>query len=154
MIVTKSDTGDSASLALVELNQEAVIRSSVRTLDFSRGHASIEFKGAEAEILGADGSGWSAMESLMDRAAVMFAWEQVGIADAALERARDYAMGRYAFGRAIASYQAIKHKLADMYVKTLWQGATAITVHGRSILIVLNLRWRRRQLGLVLFKHL
>ena len=117
VIVTKSDTGDGASLALVELNQEAVIRSSVRTLDFSRGHASIEFKGAEAEILGADGSGWSAMESLMDRAAVMFAWEQVGIADAALEQARDYAMGRYAFGRAIASYQAIKHKLADMYVK-------------------------------------
>lgn len=117
VIVTKSDTGDGASLALVELNQEAIIRNSVRTLDFSRGHASIEFKGAEAEILGADGSGWSAMESLMDRAAVMFAWEQVGIADAALEQARDYAMGRYAFGRAIASYQAIKHKLADMYVK-------------------------------------
>ena len=117
VVVAKSDTGDGASLALVELNQDAVIRSSVRTLDFSRGHSNMEFTGAEAEILGVDGSGWSAMEALMDRAAVMFAWEQVGIADAALEQARDYAMGRYAFGRAIASYQAIKHKLADMYVK-------------------------------------
>ena len=117
VVVAKSDTGDGASLALVDLNQDAVTRRSVRTLDFSRGHSSMEFTGAEAEILGVDGSGWSAMEALMDRAAVMFAWEQVGIADAALEQARDYAMGRYAFGRAIASYQAIKHKLADMYVK-------------------------------------
>ena len=47
----------------------------------------------------------------------MFAREQDGIADTDLEQARDKAMGRYAFGRAIASYQAIKHKLADMYVK-------------------------------------
>ena len=68
-------------------------------------------------VLGGEGAGWVAMESLLDRAAVLFAWEQVGLADAALEQARDYAMGRYAFGRSIASYQAIKHKLAGMYVK-------------------------------------
>ena len=68
-------------------------------------------------MLGGEGAGWGATERLLDRAAVLFAWEQVGLADAAMIQARDYAMGRYAFGRAIASYQAIKHKLANMYVK-------------------------------------
>ena len=44
------------------------------------------------------------------------AFEQVGGADRALEMARDYALDRMAFGRPIGSFQAIKHKLADMYV--------------------------------------
>jgi acyl-CoA dehydrogenase len=48
---------------------------------------------------------------------VMFAWEQLGVAESALTQARDYALQRFAFGRAIGSYQAIKHKLAAMYVK-------------------------------------
>ena len=48
---------------------------------------------------------------------MLFAWEQVGGADAALEMGKEYAMGRFAFGRPIASYQAIKHKLAEAYVK-------------------------------------
>src|ERR1700736_2532019 len=56
-------------------------------------------------------------ESLLQRAAVLLAFEQIGGADRALEMAKDYALGRYAFGRPIGSYQAIKHKLADMYVK-------------------------------------
>ena len=117
VVVAASDQGDGASLQLVELDQSGVSREAVRTLDFSRGHAAIDFNNAKAELLGGEGAGWAAMESLLDRAAVLFAWEQVGLADAALNQARDYAMGRYAFGRSIASYQAIKHKLAGMYVK-------------------------------------
>ena len=54
---------------------------------------------------------------MLDRAAILFAWEQVGGADAALAMAKEYALGRYAFGRPIASYQAIKHKLANAYIK-------------------------------------
>ena len=53
---------------------------------------------------------------MFDRAAVLVAFEQVGGAQAALDMAREYAMGRFAFGRPIASFQAIKHKLVDMYV--------------------------------------
>ena len=117
VVVAASDQGDGASMHLVELDQPGVSREAVRTLDFTRGHAAVDFSNARSELLGGDGAGWAAMESLLDRAAVLFAWEQVGLADAALEQARDYAMGRYAFGRSIASYQAIKHKLAGMYVK-------------------------------------
>lgn len=117
IVATKSDSGDGASLYIVDLAQDCIERGTVRTLDPSRSQARIDFNGAKAELLGGEGSGWSQLQNLYDRAAVLFAWEQVGGSDAALEMAKDYAMGRVAFGRAIASYQAIKHKLANMYVK-------------------------------------
>ena len=53
----------------------------------------------------------------MNRAAVLIAFEQLGGADRCLEMARDYALERYAFGRPIGSYQAIKHKLADVFIR-------------------------------------
>ena len=43
------------------------------------------------------------------------AFEQIGAAAAALEMARQYALQRYAFGRAIASFQALKHSFADLF---------------------------------------
>lgn len=89
----------------------------VATVDPTRAHANLTFEGVAAEPLGAAGDGWNLLEQLLDRAAVLFAWEQLGGSEACLEMAKEYAMGRYAFGRPIASYQAIKHKLADMYVK-------------------------------------
>jgi alkylation response protein AidB-like acyl-CoA dehydrogenase len=66
--------------------------------------------------LGAQGDGWTLARRVLDRAAVLMAFEQLGGADVCLEMAKDYALNRYAFGRKIGSFQAIKHKLADMYV--------------------------------------
>jgi len=117
IVVAKSDSGDGASLHLVELDAEGVGIRPQRTLDFSRSHARLTFSNAPCEPLGVPGTGWAQVERLLDRAAVLFAWEQVGGAEAALEMAKEYALGRYAFGRPIASYQAIKHKLAQAYVK-------------------------------------
>jgi alkylation response protein AidB-like acyl-CoA dehydrogenase len=90
--------------------------TSQNTLDPSRSHASINFKDAEADILGADVDGWIALQEILDRAAVLFAFEQLGGAEACMNMAKEYAMGRFAFGRPIASFQAIKHKIADMYI--------------------------------------
>lgn len=104
------------SLYLVDLNATGVKKKTLKTIDPSRSHAQITFKGAAAELLGREGRGFALMEKLFDRAAVPFAFEQLGGAEAALEMAKEYAMGRYAFGRPIAGYQAIKHKLARMYV--------------------------------------
>ena len=117
IVVTKSDTGDGASLSIVELDQGSVTKESVATIDPSRSHSSVTFNKANAELLGEDGAGWAATQNILNRAAPLFAWEQAGGSDAALEMAKEYALGRYAFGRPIASYQAIKHKLANMYVK-------------------------------------
>jgi alkylation response protein AidB-like acyl-CoA dehydrogenase len=72
---------------------------------------------APAERLGEVGSGLEYMRRLHERAAVLIAFEQLGGAQRCLELARDFALQRFAFGRPIGSYQAIKHKLADMYVK-------------------------------------
>ena len=106
------------SLFLVDLGGAGVARESVATIDPSRSHARIVFSGAAAEPLGAAGDGLPLVERIFDRAAVLFAFEQVGGAQAALDMAKAYAMERYAFGRPIGSFQAIKHKLADVYVAT------------------------------------
>ena len=115
VVVAKADSGDGASLHLAEL--EGAERAPVATLDPTRSHARIAFDDHPAEPLGLPGEGWAHTRHLLDRAAVLFAWEQAGGAAAALEMAKEYALERYAFGRPIASYQAIKHKLADAYVK-------------------------------------
>lgn len=117
VVLARHDGGDGAALYLVPTDQAGVSSEPVRTLDPTRGHGRLTLDGAEAEPLGKPGEGWALTQKLLDRAAVLFAWEQVGGAQAALEQAREYALGRYAFGRPIASYQAIKHKLATMYVK-------------------------------------
>jgi len=114
--VVVAKDGGGVSLVLVDLNQAGVARTTLKTLDPTRGHAKLEFKNAKAERLGAAGQGWELAEAVLDRAAVLIAFEQVGGSQACLEMATDYAKSRYAFSRQIGSFQAIKHKLADMYV--------------------------------------
>jgi alkylation response protein AidB-like acyl-CoA dehydrogenase len=111
-----ADASGALSLYLVDLTGPGVARAPVATVDPTRSHATLTFDGAPAERLGAAGQGWALLQRLLDRAAVLVAFEQIGGAQAALEMARDYALGRFAFGRPIASFQAVKHKMADMYV--------------------------------------
>jgi alkylation response protein AidB-like acyl-CoA dehydrogenase len=108
--------GQGLSLVLVDLAQSAVKRETLTTLDPTRGHAKLVFDKAKAERIGKAGEGWQLAEAVFDRAAVLIAFEQIGGAQACLDMAVDYAKGRYAFSRQIGSFQAIKHKLADMYV--------------------------------------
>ncbi|MCD2317182.1 acyl-CoA/acyl-ACP dehydrogenase [Sphingomonas sp. IC-11] len=102
-------------LYLVEKG-EGVSAEVLTTLDPTRSAAKLTFSGAPAERLG-DEDGIAAMQAVFDRAAILLAFEQVGGADKCLEMAKAYALDRQAFGRVIGGYQAIKHKLADMYVK-------------------------------------
>jgi acyl-CoA dehydrogenase len=103
-------------LHLVELATAGVSREAVATFDPTRSHARIEFAAVPAEPLpGSTGPGTIRM--LLDYAAVPMAFEQVGVAQAALDMANAYAKERYAFGRPIGSFQGIKHKLADMYIQ-------------------------------------
>jgi alkylation response protein AidB-like acyl-CoA dehydrogenase len=100
-------------LYLAEL--DTAERSSVRTIDGGRGAATLSFAGTPVEALSMGNA--DDYRALLDRAAVLLAFEQLGGADRCLEMARDFALSRYAFGRQIGSFQAIKHKLADMYIK-------------------------------------
>jgi len=114
--VVLAKEGGKPGLFLVDLSA-GVTREALKTLDPTRDAAKLTFKDAAAERLGEAGEGLALLEQVMDRAAVLLAFEQCGGADKCLEMAKAYALERYAFGRVIASYQAIKHKLADMYVK-------------------------------------
>jgi alkylation response protein AidB-like acyl-CoA dehydrogenase len=104
------------SLFLVDMKAGGVEARALTNIDPSHGQAEVEFKTCKAETLGQSGEGWSIVSQVLDRAAVLLAFEQVGGADRALEMGRDYALDRIAFGRPIGSFQAIKHMLADMYV--------------------------------------
>jgi acyl-CoA dehydrogenase len=115
-VLAAAEPGGRTGLFLVDLKDAGVTRTPLTTVDPTRSHARLVFDGAAAEPLGAPGAGWPLVERLLDRAAVLVAFEQLGGAQAALDMAREYALGRFAFGRQIASFQAIKHKLADMYV--------------------------------------
>lgn len=112
-VVVARDEANEIALYLVPL--DGVSRRELQTLDPSRDHARLDFDGTASEKL-PNTEGWGSVQRLLDRAAILFAFEQVGGADASLQMARNYALERYAFGRPIGSFQAIKHKLADMYV--------------------------------------
>jgi alkylation response protein AidB-like acyl-CoA dehydrogenase len=104
------------SLFIVDLKAGGVEVKDLTNVDPTRGQAEITFTNTKAESLGAAGEGWGILTQVLDRAAVLLAFEQVGGADRALEMGRDYALDRIAFGRPIGSFQAVKHMLADMYV--------------------------------------
>jgi acyl-CoA dehydrogenase len=99
-------------LALVRLDQPGVARTKLDSFDQLRPHYRLDFNQAEAEPL----PGRSAIPTLLDRAAVQAAFEAVGASEACLAMGRDYVMERQMFGRSLASFQAIKHKLADVAV--------------------------------------
>ena len=111
----------------------SVQRKALKTLDPSKSYASLSFGGTAAELLDGATSATQVLARVRNRAAVMLAFEQLGAADAALEMAAAYAKERKAFGRAIGSYQGIKHKLANLYTNNqlarahCYYGAWALT---------------------------
>jgi acyl-CoA dehydrogenase len=131
----ESDIG----LFIVDLKGKGIQRNAVQNLDPTRQQAEIKFSGASAEPLGKSGEGWSNLKHVLDRAAVLIAFEQLGGADRALEMGRDYALDRVAFGRPIGSFQAVKHILADMYVSATlarsncYYGAWALSTNSSEL---------------------
>lgn len=109
------DSGSGPALALVDLDQPEVAREKLDSFDQLRAHYALRFSGAKAELLDA-ATGGEVIANLLDNAAVQAAFEAVGGAQACLNMARDYALERQIFGRSLASYQAIKHRLADIAV--------------------------------------
>jgi len=109
--------GETIGLGVVDLTSPAVERTRVRSIDPSRSLAALRFQAAPAQLLGETPCGWERVQALLDRAAVLMAFEQLGGATRALEITREFTLGRYAFGRPVASFQAIKHRFADLYVE-------------------------------------
>ena len=86
-------------------------------MDQTRKQAKLTFENTPATLIGTDGGGWDVLQTVLDLVAVALAAEQVGGAQLVLEQAVQYAKDRVQFGRPIGSFQAIKHKCADMLLE-------------------------------------
>ncbi len=121
LIVVAARTGsgaDDIELFVVSGQAGGLSREPLTTMDLTRKQARLEFADVTARRLGHEGAGWAALGTALDQAAVCLAAEQVGGTQRCLEMAVDYAKIRTQFGRPIGSFQAIKHKCADMLVWT------------------------------------
>jgi alkylation response protein AidB-like acyl-CoA dehydrogenase len=112
-ILTARAADGTPGLFLADLEDAGIERAALDSMDPSRSQARLTLDGVAVQALAA---GADALSGLLDRAAVLLAFEQIGGCQAALDMGIAYTKERYAFGRPIASFQAIKHKFADMYV--------------------------------------
>lgn len=117
LIVVAARTAAGVSLFAVDGDAAGLTRTALSTMDQTRKQAKLEFAGTPAILIGTDGGGWDVLSRVLDLAAVALAAEQVGGAQACLDMAVEYAKVRVQFGRPIGSFQAIKHKCADMLLE-------------------------------------
>ena len=113
-LVTAARTPAGCDLFLVAGDGEGVQRRALPTLDPTRAQAAVSFDGAAGTPLTTAGGGTAVVGAGLDVALVVLAAEQVGGAAACLDLAVEYAKIRHQFSRPIGSFQAIKHKLADL----------------------------------------
>lgn len=107
-------------LAVVEADGDGVTRTTSESLDMTRRLTDIAFDGAPARIVeGAD------VDRALQVGAAVLASEQLGLAERCLADTVEYLRTRHQFGRALASYQALKHRLADLWVAITQARATA-----------------------------
>jgi alkylation response protein AidB-like acyl-CoA dehydrogenase len=108
---------DGISFFAVDGDASGLTRTPLATMDQTRKQARLDFENVPARPLGEPGSGWPALSKTLDQAAVGLANEMVGGAQKVLEMSVEYAKVRVQFGRPIGSFQAIKHKCADMLLE-------------------------------------
>ena len=114
-MAARTDAG--VSLFSVAGDASGLTRTPLSTMDQTRKQARLEFSGVRAEPLGAPGAGFGAFSKTLDQAAVCLANESMGGAQLVLDMSVEYAKVRVQFGRPIGSFQAIKHKCADMLLE-------------------------------------
>jgi alkylation response protein AidB-like acyl-CoA dehydrogenase len=129
LVVARADTGP--ALFAVDSGARGVTRTRLETLDPTRRLARVDLDGAPALRVGPEGDATAYLRTVLDLAVVALAAEQVGGAQACLDAAVGYAKTRVQFGRPIGSFQAVKHKCADMLLKV--EGARSAAYHAMSV---------------------
>jgi alkylation response protein AidB-like acyl-CoA dehydrogenase len=112
-----SEGAEGVSLFKVDADAAGLTRTALSTMDQTRKQAKLELADVPATLIGTQGEGWAVLDRVLDLAVVALAAEQVGGAQLVLEMAVQYAKDRVQFGRPIGSFQAIKHKCADMLLE-------------------------------------
>jgi alkylation response protein AidB-like acyl-CoA dehydrogenase len=108
---------DGIAFFTVDGDAAGLTRTPLATMDQTRKQARLEFSGVTATPIGEPGAGWPALSKTLDQAAVGLANEMIGGAQFVLDMSVEYAKVRVQFGRPIGSFQAIKHKCADMLLE-------------------------------------
>ncbi|MHB8220275.1 MAG: acyl-CoA dehydrogenase family protein [Acidimicrobiales bacterium] len=117
LILVVGRTAKGLSLFAVQSEADGLVRTPLATMDQTRKQARLEFDKTPAWIIGKDGGAEPVLRRTLDLAAVALAAEQVGGAQHCLDSSVEYAKTRIQFGRPIGSFQAIKHKCADMLLE-------------------------------------
>jgi alkylation response protein AidB-like acyl-CoA dehydrogenase len=115
LVAARTDAG--LSLFAVDGGAAGLTKASLSTMDQTRKQAELTFADTPATLIGTDGGATAGLEKTLQLAAVALAAEQVGGAQRCLENSVAYAKERIQFGRPIGSFQAIKHKCADILLE-------------------------------------
>jgi alkylation response protein AidB-like acyl-CoA dehydrogenase len=112
-------TSGSSGIGLFVVPGEAagLERRLLETMDATRKLTRLEFSGVPAEALGEPGEAAAALGRTLDLASIALACEMIGGAQKVLEATTEYAKVRVQFGRPIGSFQAIKHRLAELLLE-------------------------------------
>ncbi|HEY9414243.1 MAG TPA: acyl-CoA dehydrogenase family protein [Pseudonocardia sp.] len=124
LVLAVAGTPDGLGVFAVE-GSDGLGRTSLNALDMTRKLAALEFSGTPATSVGTPGAITEGLTRALDIAVLALACEQVGGASRVLEMAVEYANTRVQFGRKIGSFQAQKHRCADMLVDTESARSTA-----------------------------
>jgi len=117
LVLVAARTGGAISLFAVDAGAAGMTRTPLSTMDQTRKQAKLQLSGTPGRLVGGEGQGWEILDKTLDLAAVALAAEQVGGAQKCLDMSVEYAKVRIQFGRPIGSFQAIKHKCADMLLE-------------------------------------
>ena len=117
LILVVAAAGPGLSLFAVDPGAAGLDRRVLPTLDQTRKLARLEFDAVPGRLIGAPGEAGGVLGRTLDVAAIALAAEQLGGAQRALDMAVGYAMTRHQFGRPIGSFQAIKHRCADLLLE-------------------------------------
>ena len=117
LVVAATATDGQLSLFAVTSAADGLTRRALPTLDQTRKLARLAFNHTPARLVGEPGTARAVLDHVLDVAAVALAAEQLGGAQRALDMAVAYAKVRQQFGRPIGSFQAIKHRCADLLLE-------------------------------------
>jgi alkylation response protein AidB-like acyl-CoA dehydrogenase len=117
LVLVVGRTRKGLSLFGVKGDAEGLTRTPLPTMDQTRKQARLELASTPAWLIGKEGGAEEGLSKTLDLAAVALSAEQVGGAQHCLDSSVDYAKTRIQFGRPIGSFQAIKHKCADMLLE-------------------------------------
>lgn len=143
VVLARGEAG--VGVFVVDADTPGLAVTPLSTMDLTRKQTVVTFTACPAVAIAEPGAGEAALDHLLPRAAVMLAAEQTGAMGRCLEMAVDYAKERHQFGRPIGSFQAVKHRCAEMLLRVdsaravAWNAARAVAEGDEDLAVTASL---------------